>query len=335
MEYIRLILKSDKNINDIIKKLELKKKNSYSFQDLYYLNKDGSSVSKDNIVIRSSEKLDKYLVIKNESNKVVIRKEFDTLEKAKEFIKDKYSKNYDYKFKIDKTGKEYKNSVIRLWVDKVDGLGTTVAIKGNEISDIKSLFDYKDIMIEPLEEYMQGMINKIRGNTRKIKYEKNILGFKGLIELTSFVMNKKRYLNDKKKLNSLFVILTLLVLVSLGLFFLIKRDNTLELIYGIGFISVFMFLILILFNSYSNSKRINRKYTGGFLEVTENYIKESHDESGSEYLTKDIHAIYVGKYSIFILLDNTNVFYYFSIKDKAKVLDSIKTNFEDVKIKRL
>ena len=335
MQFIRLILKSDKNVNDIIKKLDLKKKTKYSFCDYYHLSKSGLSINEENIIIRKTDNNDKYLFIKNKDGKVISRKEFDSLKEAKDYINNKYALLFEYKFNINKTGREYKNKDIRLWVDNIMGIGTVVSIKGENVNEISSLFDVKQSLIIPLEEYVQNIIFKIRGKVDHFRYMENNLDKNGILELTSFVLNRKRYLNDLEKINKKYLVVSLIVISLISIILILFSKNM--ILISIGIIILLLCFLIVFYYVYTfyKSKNQNKKYKSGTFEINDDVLSISYGKEGREFITSDIKCIYIGKYSLFILIKNSNLFFYFSILDKNNILEIFESNKVDVEIKEL
>ena len=90
-------------------------------------------------------------------DKVLLREEFDTEKEATNFVEKNLSNNYEYKFKLEKTGTEYGNENLRLWVENIKDIGTSIEIGSNNQKTIEnaiSLFKVKERLKESVPEYL-------------------------------------------------------------------------------------------------------------------------------------------------------------------------------------
>ena len=168
MIYSRIITE-DNTFDEIIEKLDLEKKTEFAFYDLIYLNKNGTSITEDTLKIRVYQKNEwknkNVLVIQKtapiingvKEDKVLLREEFDTEKEATNFVEKNLSNNYEYKFKLEKTGTEYGNENLRLWVENIKDIGTSIEIGSNNQKTIEnaiSLFKVKERLKESVPEYL-------------------------------------------------------------------------------------------------------------------------------------------------------------------------------------
>lgn len=174
MIYSRIII-DDNNLDEIIKKLNLEKKSDFAFYDLVYLNKNGASITEDTLKIRVYQKNEwdnkDVLVIRKtapvingvKEDKVLLRKEFDTEQDAIDFVNKTLSNDYEYKFKLEKDGTEYGNSDLRVWIENIKNVGTSVEFGSNNSASIEkaiSLFRVKERLKESVPEYLYNKLLK-------------------------------------------------------------------------------------------------------------------------------------------------------------------------------
>ena len=174
MIYSRIIT-SDNNLDEIIKKLNLKKKTDFAFYDLIYLNKNGASITDDTLKIRVYQKNEwdnkDVLVIRKtapvingvKEDKVLLREEFDTEQEAINFVNENLSNEYEYKFKLEKDGIEYANSNLRVWFENIKDIGVSVEFGSNYpeiIEQAISLFDVNERLDESVPEYLYNKLIK-------------------------------------------------------------------------------------------------------------------------------------------------------------------------------
>ena len=174
MKYVRGILKND-NVDEVIKKYGLKFKCDFSFYDLVYVNKDGTSITDDTLKIRVYQinhwKSKDVLVIRkvatsingSKEDKVLLHEEFDTLEEAQKYINDNLLREYEFAFKLQKSGIQYSNEKLDIWKENVLNLGISVEIGSEDeelIEKLLSSLDIEERLTMSLPEYMY---NKVKG----------------------------------------------------------------------------------------------------------------------------------------------------------------------------
>ena len=174
MKYVRGILKND-NVDEVIKKYGLKFKCDFSFYDLVYVNKDGTSITDDTLKIRVYQinhwKSKDVLVIRkvatsingSKEDKVLLHEEFDTLEEAQKCINDNLLRKYKFAFKLQKSGIQYSNEKLDIWKEDVLNLGISVEIGSEDeelIEEVLSSLDIEERLTMSLPEYMY---NKVKG----------------------------------------------------------------------------------------------------------------------------------------------------------------------------
>ena len=174
MKYVRCILKND-NVDEIIKRYGLELKCDFSFYDLIYASKNGTSITDDTLKIRVYQinhwKCKNVLLIRKltylnsdfKSDSVALREEFDTVEEAQKYIDDKLSKDYSYAFKLQKSGVQYGNEKVDLWKEDILDLGLSVEIGSEDeelIEKILNSLDFQEKLEISLPEYMYRKIKK-------------------------------------------------------------------------------------------------------------------------------------------------------------------------------
>lgn len=167
MKYLRVILKDNKNVNNI-EDFKVKKASEYAFYDLVYLNKNGVSITEDTLKIRVYQKnewdskavlvIQKRATLENGAkvDKVLTREQFDTEEEALKFVENNLSQDYEFSFKFSKSGIEYKNENIRVWVEDVENIGITLELEAERIDSLNDFikhFNVKERLNISLPEY--------------------------------------------------------------------------------------------------------------------------------------------------------------------------------------
>lgn len=168
MLYSRIIVNND-DINEVLNKLNLVKKSEFAFYDLIYLNKNGASITEDTLKIRVYQKNEwntkNVLVIRKtapvingvKEDKVLLKEQFDTLEEAQDFVDTNLSNQYEYKIKLEKTGIEYNNQDLRIWVEDIVDVGKSIEFESedsNIIENAINLFDVKERLNISIPEYL-------------------------------------------------------------------------------------------------------------------------------------------------------------------------------------
>lgn len=174
MKYVRGILKSN-NVDEVIRKYDLKFKCDFAFYDLIYVNKNGASITDDTLKIRVYQinqwNNKNVLVIRKvaplingtKEDKVLLREEFDTVEEAQKYVDDNYLDEYKFAFKLQKSGKQYGNEIIDLWDEDILDLGKSIELGSEDeslIEEVFNSFDIKERLTESLPEYMYEQINR-------------------------------------------------------------------------------------------------------------------------------------------------------------------------------
>lgn len=176
MFYTRIILnETQEKINENLSKLNAIKMHEFAFYDLVYMNKDGASITDDTLKIRvykyNEWNSKAVLVIRKKAevingvkeDKFLIREEFDTESEALKYVDDNLKDVFDYKFKLEKSGVEYQNEDLRIWVEDIKSLGISIEF-GSEsqekIEDAIKLFDVKERLEVSVPEYLY---NKLKG----------------------------------------------------------------------------------------------------------------------------------------------------------------------------
>lgn len=178
IKYVRVLLNDGNNIDEIIKKYNLNKKTDFAFYDLIYVNKNGASITDDTLKVRVYQvnqwKNKDVLVIRKDApmingskeDRVLLREEFDSEEEAVNFVKEKFSNDYDFAFKLQKSGVQYGDDIIDLWYEDVDGVGISVELGSEDeklMEDILNDLDIKERLTKSLPEYMYDKQNEKSG----------------------------------------------------------------------------------------------------------------------------------------------------------------------------
>ncbi len=174
MKYVRCNLKTD-NVDKVISKYGLNFKSDFAFYDLVYVNKNGASITEDTLKIRVYQvnhwKNKNVLVIRkiapivngSKEDKVLLREEFDTAQEAQAYVDANLLNEYDFAFKLQKTGVQYGNEKVDLWKEDVEGIGLSVEVGSNDTELIDAIFSELDVnerLTMSLPEYMYEKIRK-------------------------------------------------------------------------------------------------------------------------------------------------------------------------------
>ncbi len=169
MKYARVILNSDNNVDEVIKKYNFEKKTDFAFYDLIYVNKNGASITDDTLKIRVYQinqwKNKDVLVIRKDApiingakeDRVLLKEGFDTEEEALTFVEKEFSNDYDFAFKLKKEGIEYGNEAVRLWRENVDNVGISIEVGSEDEAKIEEILEDLDVggrLTQSLPEYM-------------------------------------------------------------------------------------------------------------------------------------------------------------------------------------
>lgn len=169
MFYTRLLLEDDVQILNYLKRNQYKKVSVFSFYDLVYVNKEGSSITEDTLKIRVYHhnewaNKDVLVIIKRavfnegkKEDKVFLREKFDTLQDALSFVEDNYADQYVFSFKFEKNGIQYQSEVSTIWLENIVDLGISVeigAMDADKIDQIVNSLDIKEQLTVSVPEYI-------------------------------------------------------------------------------------------------------------------------------------------------------------------------------------
>lgn len=169
MFYTRVLLENDVQILDYLKDKQYKKISNFSFYDLIYVNRDGSSITEDTLKIRVYNhnewaNKDVLVIIKRaifnegkKEDKVFLREEFDTLQEALSFVKDNYEDQYVFSFKFEKSGVQYQSEVATIWLEDIVDLGISAEIGAEDdrtLDQIVNSLDVKERLRVSVPEYI-------------------------------------------------------------------------------------------------------------------------------------------------------------------------------------
>ena len=99
----------------------------------------------------------------SKEDKVLLKKEFNTEKEAINFINENFANDYEYKFKLEKAGIEYSNDKLRVWVEEIKDMGTSIEIGSEDPQEIENtiqLFDVKERLKESVPEYLYNKLLK-------------------------------------------------------------------------------------------------------------------------------------------------------------------------------
>lgn len=168
MLYTRIILNDD-NIDYALEKLGARMLHEFAFYDLIYMNNNGASITDDTLKIRVYKHNEwenkNVLVIRKKAevidgskeDKVLIREEFDTEEDALKYVDDNLSDEFEYKFRLEKSGIEYECEDLRIWVEDIKTIGLSIefgSFNNDKIEDAIKLFNVKERLEVSVPEYL-------------------------------------------------------------------------------------------------------------------------------------------------------------------------------------
>lgn len=168
MLYTRIIL-GDNEVDLALEKLGARVLHDFAFYDLIYLNRNGASITDDTLKIRvykhNEWKNKNVLVIRKKAeviegvkeDKVLLREEFDTESDALKYVQDNLSREFEYKFKLEKSGREYECDDLRIWVEDIKTLGLSIefgSVSQTRIEEAIKLFNVKERLEMSVPEYL-------------------------------------------------------------------------------------------------------------------------------------------------------------------------------------
>lgn len=166
--YSRIIIEND-NLDAILSKLNLNKKSEFAFYDLVYLNKNGANITEDTLKIRVYQKNEwdnkNVIVIRKtapivngmKEDNILLHQQFDTEKEALDFVEQTLSSQYEYKFKLEKSGIEYINEQLHVWVENIKDIGISIEFGSMDAELIENailLFPVKERLTESVPEYL-------------------------------------------------------------------------------------------------------------------------------------------------------------------------------------
>ena len=173
-KYVRGNLKTD-NVDEVINKYDMKFKVDFAFHDLIYVNKNGASITDDTLKIRVYQinhwKSKNVLVIRkvaqlvngSKEDKVLLKEEFDTVEEAQKFVDANLLDEYEFAFKLQKTGIQYRNDKVDLWKENVEMVGLSVEVGSEDEKLMEQVFsdlDVEERLNVSLPEYMYEKVRR-------------------------------------------------------------------------------------------------------------------------------------------------------------------------------
>ena len=176
MKYVRGILKSD-NVDEVVSKYGLEYKCDFSFYDLVYVNKRGTPITDDTLKIRVYQtnhwKSKDVLVIRkiaplingSKEDKILLREEFDTVEEALEYVNNNLLNEYEFAYKLSKSGIQYGNENIDLWKEDIIDLGLSVELGSSDEKLLEEVFNSLNVeerLTMSLPEYMYEKAKKLK-----------------------------------------------------------------------------------------------------------------------------------------------------------------------------
>ena len=173
-KYVRGNLRTD-NVDAVINKYNMRFKVDFAFYDLIYVNKNGASITDDTLKIRVYQinhwKSKNVLVIRkvaplvngSKEDKVLLKEEFDTVEEAQAFVDANLLDEYDFAFKLQKTGIQYGNDKVDLWKEDVETIGLSVEVGSEDERLMEQVFsdlDVEERLEVSLPEYMYEKVRR-------------------------------------------------------------------------------------------------------------------------------------------------------------------------------
>lgn len=98
----------------------------------------------------------------------MLHEEFDTEEEAVKFVNENLINEYEYKLKLEKSGVEYNNDELSVWVENIKDIGTSIEFGADSseiIENAISSFDVVERLHESVPEYLyKKYLNKQKEN---------------------------------------------------------------------------------------------------------------------------------------------------------------------------
>lgn len=174
MLFCRIVIKNQ-NVDEILNHLNVRLKSEYDFYDLIYVNKLGKSITDDTLKIRvynhNEWDTKDVLVIRKtavlidgaKEDKVLLKEEFDDVESAKKFVAENFSYEFEYAFRLSKTGKEYISDEFTIWVEDIQNFGLSLEIGATNqevLNNVMNQFEVSERLEKSIPEIMYEEIIK-------------------------------------------------------------------------------------------------------------------------------------------------------------------------------
>lgn len=101
---------------------------------------------------------------KIKTDRIVLKKEFDTMEEATNFIVDHYGVWIEQDYTYPREGWEYHLDKSRIFIENIEKLGPTIEIESENKTDLESLFklfETTECFSEPVSEVIRKLIGKV------------------------------------------------------------------------------------------------------------------------------------------------------------------------------
>lgn len=174
MDYIRVVV-NNVDSEEKIEKLGFSFKCQYAFTDYFYKESfDNSSTLSlkmrvysqndwhcKNIVVIKKKTVTTTENVKLET--ILDKQEFDDVNAAKSYLEKSYP-NLIYLFKMSRTGKQYSDGRVNVWVENLEYLGYSVEIGMTQKADadlVLSCLDIKSIVETPLAEMVYDIVKRL------------------------------------------------------------------------------------------------------------------------------------------------------------------------------
>jgi len=170
---VRATVRNLEDTKKIIEELGAEFKSNYAFTDIIYVpTSKPIDLSKDFVRIRvytiNNWPTKKVVLVRKKTEwskdgkvgKVVLNKEFDTLEEAESFLKEEFGNTWRKEIDYFREGLQYQLDKTRLFLEKVKGLPPSIEIEAEDKDTLDFILSKFDI-IEKLKDSLPEVMRKI------------------------------------------------------------------------------------------------------------------------------------------------------------------------------
>ncbi len=170
----RAIISSIEDARKKVEQLGAIWKGEYIFKDIIFIpKKDNFNLSDDFLRIRVYSKTNwptkSFVLVRKQTefksvgkiDKVILKEEFDSEEKAIDFVKNNLSSEFKKGFKFSRIGWQYQLENLRIFIEDIEGYKPSIEIEAETEEELKLLFDKLNI-IEKVNESIAEIMRQIK-----------------------------------------------------------------------------------------------------------------------------------------------------------------------------